>query len=155
MKKFALGLALGLLLIPAALFALQATPQFQCLFFSGYATEINPGHYVLDLQCQPVIAETITIPVDEARTFTVNLATYYTATGHTTAEFAIHLAMDRARILLRQADSLQGTLVTDTTAALATVPISTSATDYTFIVQNEGIRSAVFDLSLRIRRPGN
>lgn len=144
-------LLIALLAMPAALFALQATPQFQCLFFSGYATEINPGHYALDLQCQPVVGETITIPVGESRTFTVNLASYYTATGRTTAEFVIHLAMDRARLVLRQPDSLHGTLVTDTFESLKDVPISTSAPSYTFLVSNEGLRSAVFDLSVRPR----
>lgn len=139
------------LAVPAALFALQATPQFQCLFFSGYATEINPGHYALDLQCQPVVGETMTIPVGESRTFTVNLSSFYTATGRTSAEFVIHLAMDRARLVLRQPDSLEGTLVTDTFESLKDVPISTSAPSYTFLVSNEGLRSAVFDLSVRPR----
>lgn len=146
-----IGCLAALLMLPAVLYAVQSTPQFQCLFYSGYATEINPGHYALDLQCQPVIGETITIPVGQSRTITVNLAAFYTATGRTTADFSIHLAMDRARILLREADSLQGTLVTDTAASLADVPISTSASSYTFVIQNEGIRSAVFDLSLRVR----
>jgi len=145
---FALIIVLAL---PAALFALQATPQFQCLFFSGYATEINPGHYALDLQCQPMVGETLTIPIGQSRTFTVNLTSYYTATGRTNAEFVIHLAMDRARLMLRQPDALEGTLVTDTFEALKDVPISTSAPSYTFLISNEGLRSAVFDLSVRPR----
>ncbi len=132
--------------------ARQTTPLYQCLTRSGYGVEINPRHYVLDFQCQPSLDRTVEIPVGQSITVTVNLSNYYTATGLNRAEFLIHLAMDRARLFLRQSDALEGTEITDFTAALQDVPINTQADTYTFVIENRGLRSAVFDLSLRPSR---
>lgn len=149
MKRLGMAVLFLLLALPVVVSALQATPQFQCLFASGYGGEISPNHYVLDLQCQPALGFTLDIPTGQTRTFTVNLSNYLTATGRLTAEFNIHLAMDRARINVRQADSLQGTEVTDALAALRDLRIRTSQQSYTFVIENLGLRSAVFDLSVR------
>lgn len=149
MKRVAILVLCALLLMPAVVSALQSTPQFQCLFASGYGGEINPNHYVMDLQCQPSLGFTFDIPRGETRTFTVNLSNYYTATGRVTAEFNIHLAMDRARIDVREADALVGTEVTDAAAALRDLRIRTTDQQYTFVIENLGLRSAVFDISVR------
>jgi hypothetical protein len=146
------ALLLAVVLGPAqAVWARQATPNFQCPSPTGYGARTTPTQVVLDLQCQPALGETLDIPAGGSITVTVNLANYYTATGRTSATFNIHLAMDRARITLRQADSLRGTDVTDTLSAMGDVLINTSGPSYLFIIENKGVRSAVFDLSLRPR----
>ncbi|NDJ60139.1 MAG: hypothetical protein GYB67_03390 [Chloroflexi bacterium] len=123
--------------------------DFTCSTPSGFGEEVARAEYVLDLQCQPTLRETIEIRRNDLITITVNLENYYTATGNETAAFNIHFAMDRARVRLRQPDGLEGTIVADTLAALANVPITTSELEYTFIIENLGLRSAVFDLILR------
>jgi hypothetical protein len=146
-----IGLVLLALLLPALMAAGQSTPQFLCATSSGYGAEINPNQYLMDLQCQPALRETLVIDVGRSRTFTVSLANYYAATGRNQASFDIHLAMDRARIVVREADALEGQLITDTLASLADVAIVTQAQSYTFVIENRGLRSAVFDLTLRPR----
>lgn len=143
---------LAILFIPTLIHALQPTPQFLCGTPNGYGTEVNPNHYLLDLQCQPVLNDTLEIPPGAAARFTVNLTNYYAATARNNAVFAIHLAMDRARVTVREADSLEGEDITDTLAALQDVLINTSDSSYTFVVENRGLRSAVLDLSVRVRQ---
>lgn len=129
----------------------QATPNFQCLAPTGYGSRATPIQIILDLQCQPAFGDTVEIPPGGSITIIVNLNNYYSATGRTSASFNIHLAMDRALLTVRQSDVLQGTDVSDTLAAMRDIPISTTGSQYTFIVQNRGLRSAVFDLSVRPR----
>jgi hypothetical protein len=129
----------------------QATPQFTCLSPSGFAVELEPRQWYLDLQCQPVIGETLEIQPGQSAQFTVSLSNYYAATARSSASFDIHLAMDRAWVVVRQADQLQGEVITDTLAALQNVAISTNAQTYVFVIENRGLRSAVFDVSLRPR----
>lgn len=129
----------------------QATPNFQCPSPTGYGGRSSPIQLILDLQCQPAFGETIEIPPGGSITVVVNLNNYYSATGRNSASFNIHLAMDRAFVTVRQSDSLQGTDVTDTLSAMRDVPISTTGGQYTFIIQNRGVRSAIFDLSVRPR----
>lgn len=149
--KSVLALLLILLLIPTLIYALQPTPQFLCGTPHGYGTEVNPRHYLLDLQCQPMLPETLEIPPNAAVRITVNLTNYYAATARNNAAFDIHLAMDRARITVRQADALEGEDITDTFAALQDVFINTSDQSYTFVIENRGLRSAVLDVSVRVR----
>jgi hypothetical protein len=139
------------LLIPTLIYALQPTPQFLCGTPHGYGTEVNPRHYLLDLQCQPMLPETLEIPPGASARFTVNLTSYYAATARNNAAFDIHLAMDRARITVREADALDGEDITDTFAALQDVFINTSEQSYTFVIENRGLRSAVLDVSVRVR----
>lgn len=139
------------LFLPTLIYAYQSTPQFVCATSSGYGVEVNPGHYLLDLQCRPTLGATLEIPPGQSTRFSVSLANYYTATGRNNAAFDIHLAMDRAWITLRQADSLQGTTITDTLSSLQDVLINTSEQSYTFVIENRGLRSAVLDVSLRVR----
>lgn len=148
---FILALVLGLLVAPSLLRALQSTPQFLCATVSGYGGEVNPRQYLFDLQCQPALNQTLDIPVGEAYTFTVNLNNYYAVTGRNQAQFNIHLAMDRARVVVRQADVLDGEVITDTFSSLQDVAVVTNAGSYTFVIENRGLRSAVLDVSLRIR----
>jgi hypothetical protein len=138
-------------LVPSLIFALQSTPQFLCSTPSGFCVEVNPDHYLLDLQCQPVLNKTLEIEPGDSMRFTVNLANYYAASGRNNAVFDIHLAIDRARIVVRAADALEGTTITDTFASLQNVLMNTSDQSYTFVVENRGLRSAVFDLSVRVR----
>ena len=139
-------------LIPSLIFALQSTPQFLCSTPSGFGVEVNPDHYLLDLQCQPTLNKTLEIEPGDSMRFTVNLANYYAASARNNAAFDIHLAIDRARIVVRAADSLEGTTITDTFAALQDVLINTTAPSYTFVIENRRLRSAVFDLSVRVRQ---
>jgi|GEM_PF-3462824 hypothetical protein len=129
----------------------QATPQFTCLSPSGFAVELEPRQWYLDLQCQPVIGETLEIQPGQSAQFTISLSNYYAATARSSAAFDIHLAMDRAWVVVRQADQLQGEVITDTFAALQNVAVGTTAQSYVFVIENRGLRSAVFDLSLRPR----
>jgi hypothetical protein len=135
--------------LPAALLAYQATPQFVCGTSSGYGAEINPSHYVLDLRCRPALAETIEIPPGGAITVTVELENYFTATGLATATFDLHFAMDRAWLTVREQEAVSGTTLRDTLSALHDVGVITSEPSYSFVIENEGFRSAVFDLSVR------
>lgn len=145
--------ALGLmtLLLPAVALALQSTPIFQCLFASGHGSRTAPTEYLLDLQCQPALPETIEIPSGGSIRVTVNLNNYYTATGRSEATFVIHLAMDRARLVLRPEGAERGSDVSDLLAALRDVPVTSTADVYRFTIENHGFRSAVFDLSVRPR----
>ena len=150
-KKLILLLSgfLVLLLLPTLIHALQSTPQFLCSTPSGYGVEVNPQHYLLDLQCQPMLEHTLEIAPGGSARFTVNLANFYAASGRNNAAFNIHLAMDRAWITVRQADALQGTTIRDTLSSLQDVLINTSVQSYTFVIENRGVRSAVLDVSLR------
>lgn len=148
----ALAILFIFLLIPTLIYALQPTPQFLCGTANGYGTEVNPNHYLFDLQCQPMLNDTLEIPPGAAARFTVNLTSYYAATARNNATFAIHLAMDRARVTVRQADALEGEDITDTLAALQDVFINTSEQSYTFVIENRGVRSAVLDVSVRVRQ---
>jgi hypothetical protein len=139
------------LLVPTLIYALQPTPQFLCGTPHGYGTEVNPNHFLLDLQCQPMLPETLEIPPGAAARITVSLTSYYAATARNNAGFNIHLAMDRARITVREADALEGEDITDTFAALQDVFINTSEQSYTFVIENRGLRSAVLDVSVRVR----
>jgi hypothetical protein len=150
--------AAGLALVVAAALALgghalarQATPQFQCSSSSGYGVMLEPGQYFLDLQCQPALAQTIELQPNQGATFTVSLSNWYAASDATDATFDIHLAMDRARIAVREQNALDEQIVTDTLAAMADVRVTTDQTRYVFVIENRGLRSAVFDLSLRPR----
>lgn len=129
----------------------QATPNFQCPSPTGYGARSTPLQIILDLQCQPAFGETIELPTGGSITVVVNLNNFYSATGRRSAAFNIHLAMDRANVVLRQSDSLIGTNVTDTLSSLQDVLINTSGAAYTFVIENRGLRSAVFDLSMRPR----
>jgi hypothetical protein len=148
-RLFLLPGLLAALLLPTLIYALQSTPQFLCSTPSGYGVEVNPQHYILDLQCQPMLNNTLDIPPGQSARFTVNLGNFYAASGRNNAAFKIHFAMDRAWIMVRQADSLQGTTLRDTLSALQDVLINTAAPSYTFVVENRGLRSAVLDVSLR------
>ncbi|MBW4436580.1 MAG: hypothetical protein KME04_05570 [Pleurocapsa minor GSE-CHR-MK-17-07R] len=146
----------GLLLIASlaaggAALARQASPQFQCSASSGYGAMLEQDQYFLDLQCQPALATTIVLEPNEGATFTVSLSNWYAAVGMADAEFDIHLAMDRARIALREAGSADEQIITDVVAAMADVRVITDQTRYVFTIENRGLRSAVFDLSLRPR----
>lgn len=150
MKKYPLILLLILSLgLPAAILALQATPQFVCGTSSGYGAEINPRQYLFDLRCRPALTETIVIPPNGSITVTVNLSNYYTATGRTNAAFDLHFAMDRALLMVRQQEAVEGTTVRDTISALYDLGVITSQSSYSFVIENRGLRSAVFDLSVR------
>lgn len=143
--------ALGVLLALSSAAWGQATPNFQCPSPTGYGARTTPLQIILDLQCQPAFGETLEMPVGSSITIVVNLNNYYSATGRRSASFNIHLAMDRANVTLRQSDSLIGTNVTDTLSSLQDVLINTSGEAYTFVIENKGMRSAVFDLSMRPR----
>jgi hypothetical protein len=149
--KAVLALALGLLLTAGGVVARQATPLFTCAAPSGYGVEVQPARYALDLQCQPALGETLEVAPGGSVRVTVTLGNYYAATGQTEASFAIHLAMDRANLVVREVERLQGEQVTDFMAALRDVPIITDQPSYSFIIENRGLRSAVFDLSVRPR----
>jgi hypothetical protein len=150
-KKLILLLSgfLALFLLPTLIFALQSTPQFLCSTPSGYGVEVNPQHYLLDLRCQPTLDHTLEIAPGGSARFTVTLSNFYAATSRNNAAFNIHLAMDRAWVTVRQADTLQGTTITDALSALQDVLINTSDSSYTFVVENRGLRSAVLDISVR------
>ncbi|GAB4438639.1 MAG: hypothetical protein Kow00120_06330 [Anaerolineae bacterium] len=140
-----------ILLAVTALPTLAQESEFLCATESGFGTEIESGHFQLDLLCQPVLLETLEIERGESITVTVLLENYYKAIGGDEAEFSIHLAMDRARIDVRAEGELGGTTITDAGAALADVDVKTTEETYTFVIKNEGFRSAIFDLSVRPR----
>jgi hypothetical protein len=152
MMRRLMGLLVGLLLVSTGVAsARQATPQFSCSSPSGFGVELAPGDFYLDLQCQPVLNRTLEIAPGGAYRFTVSLSNFYAATGMADADFQIHLAMDRARIMVREADQLDGVLITDTIAAIQDIAVVTDEIRYVFVVENRGLRSAVFDLSVRPR----
>ncbi len=148
MKKIIAVVLLGLAIFAGGVLA-QTTPQFTCSSPSGFGVELERDNFYLDLQCQPLLARTLEIQPGASARFTVSLSNYYAANAASEAHFNIHLAMDRARIVVRQADQLNGELLTDTFAALQNVAVVTTGPSYTFVVENRGLRSAVLDLSVR------
>lgn len=149
--RAALGVLLGVLLAAGSVMARQATPLFSCTAPGGYGVEVRPREYALDLQCQPALGQTLELPPGGSVSVTVSLGNYYAATGRANASFVIHLAMDRANIVVREAERLEGEMVTDFLSALRDVAIVTSQPAYAFVIENRGLRSAVFDLSVRPR----
>jgi hypothetical protein len=151
MRKWASSLGLLALLLAAALMVgAQATPENVCITSRGFGTRIERDTYTLDLLCQPTLLNTLEISPGNSITVNVDLTTYYRSTGRSSAAFDIHLAMDRARIRLREPDSLSSTEINDAGAALQSVRIETNEPErYTFIIENLGVRSAVFDLTMR------
>jgi hypothetical protein len=148
-KKVMLFALLVVLLTPLAASG-QATPTNVCVTNRGFGSRVDRDVYQLDLLCQPTLLNTLEVGRGDTITIQVNLANYYRATGRASAIFDIHLAMDRANIRLRQPDSLSSTAITDAGAALANVRIETTEREqYVFIIENLGLRSAVFDLSVR------
>ncbi len=148
MKQIIAVVPVVLALITGGVLA-QTTPQFTCSSPSGFGVELERGSFYLDLQCQPALSRTLEIQPGASARFTISLSNYYAANAANEAHFDIHLAMDRARIMVRQADQLDGELITDTLFALQNVAVVASGPSYTFIVENRGLRSAVFDLSVR------
>jgi hypothetical protein len=151
MRRLAVSLGLLALLLAAALLVgAQATPENVCITSRGFGTRTERAAYTLDLLCQPTLLNTLEISSGNSITVTVDLVTYYRLTGRSSAIFDIHLAMDRARIRLREPDSLSSTEINDLGAALQSVRIETGEPErYTFIIENLGVRSAVFDLTVR------
>ncbi|NDJ60140.1 MAG: hypothetical protein GYB67_03395 [Chloroflexi bacterium] len=149
---------LVLALIPFAVMAQDTTPEpedmeptINCMTENAFGTVLAENEeYALDLLCQPTLNETIEVQPGENIIVTVDLTTYREAFETDRVTFDIHFAMDRANINVREADAMQGVQITDAARALESVEITTSAETYTFVVENQGFRSAVFDLSLRL-----
>lgn len=128
----------------------QTETEFTCPTASGFGTVAEDGTVMLDALCQPVLNQTIEIEPDASITVTVSLANYFTAMNATSATFNIHFAMDRANIVVREPDALEGTALTDAASALADISITSEDAEYTFVIENRGLRSAIFDLSIRL-----
>jgi hypothetical protein len=149
MKRSFLVLVLLAVLVPSAVFAqADVDPEFRCPVPYAFGSQAADGTYMLDLLCQPMLMQTIEIPVDGSITVAVNMANFYAATGGTSATFDIHFAMDRARVLVREPDGLEGVEITDAQSAFANIPLTTDEETYTFVVENRGMRSAILEISV-------
>jgi len=129
----------------------QPSPAL-CNVESGYGMVVGRGEYLLDLQCRPTLPETIEIPPDRSILVTVDLSNYYRINRTEVATFLIHLAMQRANITIRQRGTIGGENIVDFRGALQSVEVTTTSRTFTFEIRNDGFRSAIFDLSVRIPR---
>jgi hypothetical protein len=151
MKKLTLALV-GLLMLAAAPMGAQESADFVCGTPSGHGHNDGGGIYVLDLQCRPALDHTVNLARDRSATVTVNLANYYAATGRDEAEFTIHLALERAHIFVREEGHMEGRDIIDAWGdALKDIDIEADEDTFTFIIENKGLRTAIFDVSVRPR----
>lgn len=129
-----------------------AQSEFECQTPSGFGSLVEEGTYVLDLQCQPGFDFSFNIEPDDSIRIEVNLANYLEATGKDQTDFYIHLAMQRAFIEVRE-PGYNGVEVMDSGGNIQDIELSDITGDnYIFEIVNKGMRSAIFDLSIRPKR---
>lgn len=124
-----------------------------CTTDNAFGTQTTDTHFALDLLCKPVLLDTLTVEKGNSITVTVNLASYAKSTGQTKSSFIIHFAMTRASINIKGQGETAGTNITDATDHIKDIPVSgVSGDTYDFTVTNNGLRSAIFDVSVRLAK---
>jgi hypothetical protein len=153
MKRTVLSIIIFLILItPLAVFS--QSDAFTCGTTSGFGEDLGAGEYSLDLQCQASFDFSFEIEPDQSIMIEIQMSNYLKATGKEKADFFIHLAMQRARLELREPGSM-GVEVMDSGGIIQDIRVSdVSGETYIFEVVNKGFRSAIFDLSVRPSKGG-
>lgn len=129
----------------------SADGKYACETDGAFAEEVVSGVYSFDLLCQPVLLETLEIDSGDEITVTVDLSSYYAATGQDRTQFSIHLAMQRANVFVDLQGSAGGQQIVDSDGRIQDVLVRTEEQTVAFTITNAGWRSAVFDLSVRPR----
>jgi DNA uptake protein ComE-like DNA-binding protein len=120
-----------------------------CVVPSGFGMQISENQYWFDLLCQPTLLTTLEIEPDISILVTIDLQNYYNATGNSTAEFDLHFAMQQARLRVIPVDTQEVSEIADETANIQGITVTTSAAFYEVVIENVGLQSAIFDLSVR------
>ena len=139
------------LLLAMILLGRDADATSSASLTSGFAETSSDGVYRFNLLSALLLPDAIEISPNQTIQVVVDTKSYFQAKRVNEASFALYLAMDRANIIIRNEANGEERQVTDTLSALQEIIYSTTEEMMSFSIKNVGIRSAVFDLSIRPR----